>query len=146
MKKLKALWPRAKVQLAGVLGRTEEWLIGIGPLPTFWYWTGGVLAVAVLALAILLVSSAFGRKEQSVAETAVQAPAADCPEPVAAVLPAPSAAQAPRVVKAKSYRSPVSQTQSDDATLPPEPEEIVWQAPPAPVTRESVDQYRATLR
>lgn len=143
MDKLKAMWLRAKIQLAKLFGGTEEWLIGVGPLPTAWYW----LAAGALVLLILVSVGTLFDRDPSVAETVLQPVAVERPEVVCPTLPAAGpAVTAPKVAKAKSYRSPVSQVQSDDAALPPEPEEIVWQAPPTPVTRESVDQFRATLR
>jgi len=141
MEKLKAFWQSAKIKLAAVFGGAEKWLVRVWPAGAVWIWVVAVVATAALLL------WAVSDRDPSVAETVLQPVAVAQPEVVHPALPPVVAAPPVRnVAKAKSYRSPVSQVQSEDVALPPEPEEIVWQAPLAPVTRESVDQFRAALR
>lgn len=133
MKKFKALWAKFLVWGKSAAAKTLVWT------KATWKKASASLkwsALAVLAAFVLGWWAGGSREPEVVVQT--RTVTAEC---VPVVVQAP-AVKAP---KAKSYRSPVSQVQSDDAVLP-EPPEVVWQPPLTPVTRGSVDQYRASLR
>lgn len=144
MDKIKALWGKAVDWCKSAWEKAADWVsvawlrLNIRALPG---WAGAAVAVA---LAIGIGWWFMPKTEAPEPTTAVVYPPVYIPPPVATQPTAP-VQKTVRVEKAKSNRSPVSQTQSDDVVLP-EPEPAVSLAPITPITRESVDLYRASLR
>lgn len=94
------------------------------------------LTVGFLLLVALSVSV---RQNFIEPEPAPVAQAVDCPRVQVEMPPEPQVEKPRKVAKAKLNRSPISQERSEDVVLA-EPIQVVQ------ITRESIDQYRASLR
>lgn len=144
MDKIKALWGNAVDWCKGAWEKAVVWsLASWVRVRAYPRWFETALFI-VLAVAISTLFFLPNRKAEVETATPVIYPPVYTPPPVT-TLPPPPVRKTVRIEKAKSNRSPVSQVQSEDVVLP-EPEPAAPPPPIPPITRESVDQYRAALR